>query len=260
MRKTTARIGATATALGLTLAGAPALAGGGHHGHGHDDDTLTTVTDLDGPRGVDSLGRGVTLVTETGGTFSLVIEQWHEEALVIPLGNLPGEFPHAIALGQGVIYLLTGAAGPPPEEEMRSLRGEEAEPIPAAGATLFEWHPGDAAPTPVADIAAYQATDTDPDDQEDFPEDSNPFGLAALRDGSVLVADAAGNDLLQVWPDDRRDRHRRPPQAAPGRGAGGSAGTAARGGRSAAPGRHRDPVGGRRNVGDGGQGRLLVRR
>ncbi len=55
----------------------------------------------------------------------------------------------------------------------------------------------------VADIAAYQAQDPDPDDLEGFPEDSNPFGLAALRDGTVLVADAAGNDLLRVWPNGR---------------------------------------------------------
>jgi hypothetical protein len=57
------------------------------------------------------------------------------------------------------------------------------------------------APEAFKDIAAYQATDPDPYDLEDFPEDSNPFGLAALRDGSVLVADAAGNDLLRVYPD-----------------------------------------------------------
>ena len=31
------------------------------------------------------------------------------------------------------------------------------------------------------DIAAYQATDPDPDDQDDFPEESNPFGLAVLH-------------------------------------------------------------------------------
>jgi hypothetical protein len=201
MRKTTARIGVGVTTLGLALAGAPALAGGGHHGHGHDDDTLTTVTALDGPRGIDALGRGVTLVTETGGDFSLVIEKRHQPAEVIPLGNLPTDFPPAIAKGpHGSIYLLTGAAAPPEEEAMRKAQGEPAEPMPAAGATLFKWRPGWDSPLPVADIAAYQAVDTDPYDLEGVPEDSNPFGLAALRDGSVLVADAAGNDLLRVWP------------------------------------------------------------
>ena len=207
MKRTTARIGAVATALGLALAGAPALAGGSHHGHGHDhghghgDDTLTTVTALNGPRGLDALGHGMTLVTETDGTFSLVLERRHRPARVIPLGTLPTEFPPAIARGRHhTIFLLTGASGGPPEEELRSLRGEPAEPMPASGATLFKWRPGWDAPRAVADIAAYQVTDPDPDDQEDFPEDSNPYGLAALRDGTVLVADAAGNDLLRVWP------------------------------------------------------------
>jgi hypothetical protein len=57
---------------------------------------------------------------------------------------------------------------------------------------------------PVADIAAYQHTDPDPYNLgEDPPEESNPFGVAALPDGSALVADAAGNDLLRVYPDGR---------------------------------------------------------
>jgi hypothetical protein len=50
----------------------------------------------------------------------------------------------------------------------------------------------------VADIAAYQASDPDPDDQEGIPEESNPNGLALLKGGDVLVADAANNDLLLV--------------------------------------------------------------
>jgi hypothetical protein len=53
----------------------------------------------------------------------------------------------------------------------------------------------------VADIAAYQETDPDPDDQDDFPEESNPNGLAVLKHGKVLVSDAANNDLLLI------DRH-----------------------------------------------------
>lgn len=50
----------------------------------------------------------------------------------------------------------------------------------------------------VADIPAYQATDPDPDDNEGNPTESNAYGLAALPNGDVLVADAAGNDVLQV--------------------------------------------------------------
>jgi hypothetical protein len=51
----------------------------------------------------------------------------------------------------------------------------------------------------VADIAAYQETDPDPFNLADPPEESNPFNVAVLPDGSVLVSDAAANDLLRVF-------------------------------------------------------------
>lgn len=52
----------------------------------------------------------------------------------------------------------------------------------------------------VADIAGYQVTDPDPTDldQPANPTESNPYGVAALKNGRVLVSDAAGNDLLLV--------------------------------------------------------------
>jgi hypothetical protein len=55
---------------------------------------------------------------------------------------------------------------------------------------------------PVLDIAAYQAADPDPNniDAQD-PAETNPFGLAALPSNDVLVADAAGNDVIRVKPD-----------------------------------------------------------
>lgn len=53
---------------------------------------------------------------------------------------------------------------------------------------------------PVANIAAYQATDPDPANTEGEPTESNPYAVAALPTGDALVADAAGNDLLRVTP------------------------------------------------------------
>lgn len=57
----------------------------------------------------------------------------------------------------------------------------------------------------VADIAGYQATDPDLTDldQPPNPTDSNPYGIALLKHGRVLVADAGGNDLLLVKPNGR---------------------------------------------------------
>jgi hypothetical protein len=191
-KRRTLMITTAGAALALAVTGAtPAVAGHGHH-HGEYGDDLTTVVDgLDGPRGVDALGHGRTLVTESDGTFSLVVERRHHghqgEAKVIELGQVETDFAPAIAAGRhGTIWLLTGGAAP-------------EEPATENTATLYRWRWGWDAPVAVADIAAYQATDPDPYDLEGVPEDSNPFGLAALRDGSVLVADAAGNDLLRVW-------------------------------------------------------------
>lgn len=203
-RRTLAFTAGTA-ALALAVAGlAPATASGDQH---PDFKDLTKVADLVSPRGVDALGHGRTLVTEGDGSFSLVIEKRGKPAEVVELGTLGGEFAPAIAAGRhGTVWLLTGASGPPEEESEdpaaapRSLRAEQEPPAGPKPTTLYKWRHGWDHPKPVADIGAYQATDPDPFDQEGFPEDSNPFGLAALRDGSVLVADAAGNDLLRVHP------------------------------------------------------------
>lgn len=177
---------AVAAALAVSAAGTPAASA--HHG---DDDAgrLDTIASgLDGPRGVDALGHGRTLVTQTDGSFDLVVEHRGADATVIPLGQIATDFAPAISLGRhGWVYLLTGGAEP-------------GAPLSENAAKLWRWRHGMDAPVMVVDIAAYQQTDPDPYDLENLPGDSNPFGLAALRDGTVLVSDAAGNDLLRVWP------------------------------------------------------------
>lgn len=193
LRTTTAAVAAATFAV-ATLGTTTATAG-----DDHPPDVTTVLEGLDGPRGVDALGHGRTLVTESDGTFSLVVERHRHghhrssgEPKVIELGQVPGGFAPAIAAGRHhTLWILTGA-GAPPEEEAA------VPSAPEGYATLFKWRPGWDEPVAFADIAAYQATDPDDADLEDLPAESNPFGLAALRDGSVLVADAAGNDLLRV--------------------------------------------------------------
>lgn len=154
----------------------------------HDPDDLTTIASLSGPRGVDSVGRGLTLVTEDDGTFSLVIERKHGPAVVRELDGLPeaAGFAQAISAGHGRIYFLTGGGG-------------AAEELPPGAATLYVWRHGEL--EPLADIGLHQEDDPDLSDLEGVPTDTNPFGVQALRDGTVLVVDAGGNDLLRVWPD-----------------------------------------------------------
>lgn len=148
----------------------------------HHDDDLETIVGLDGPRGVASVRNHKTLVAEADGTFSRVTERRHGPALVEELGAVDsGGFAPALDNGRGRrVYVVTGA-------------GE-----PGVGNILYTWSPKLGEPKAVADIGAYQETDPDPYDLENVPADSNAFGVAALGNSSVLVSDAAGNDLLKV--------------------------------------------------------------
>ena len=73
-------------------------------------------------------------------------------------------------------------------------------------------------------LVEYQVTDPDPVDQDNFPEESNAYGLTVLPNGDALVADAAANDIVRVTPDGVRhdggplrpaDRRDRPPARHP---------------------------------------------
>jgi hypothetical protein len=149
---------------------------------------LPLVENLDGPRGVSVGPIGLVAYTENDGSFSALVTKGPFAGTLLPLGAIPQNFiAPAIAMGHfGQTYILS--AGNP----------EGAPPV-AGSATLYRWVPGMSTPRAVADIAKYQATDPDPFNTNGPPEESNPFGVALLHDGSVLVADAAGNDLLRVF-------------------------------------------------------------
>jgi len=55
----------------------------------------------------------------------------------------------------------------------------------------------------VLNITAYQKTDPDPVDHDDPPNptESNPYAMTATWRGDILIADAAGNDVIRVTPD-----------------------------------------------------------
>lgn len=144
--------------------------------------TPKPVASFDGPRGVDVDRDGRIVVGAADGTISLVTDGRRPKVRVI--GEVPGEgLAPAVAAGRhGTVYALTGGGEPG-----------------TGAATLYRLRHGKPA-KPIADIAAYQQGDPDPYNQEGPDTESNPFGVAALKDGSVLVADAAGNDLLRVYP------------------------------------------------------------
>ena len=149
---------------------------------------VTYTDDLSGPRGVAVINKRKEIVGQADSTVSRVVRR-HGEVRVVDFAHVAntGVAP-AVARGEHhVIWILTGGGDP-----------EAGGPPPAGSATLYKWKPHHGTPKPFADIGAYQKTDPDPYNLADDPGESNPFGVVALEDGSVLVSDAAANDLLRV--------------------------------------------------------------
>ena len=137
---------------------------------------------LDGPRGLATGPAGRLIFGEGDGSFSEMIARGHNAGTKRILGLVPPTYiAPAVASNGGQVFVLT-AGGPPG----------------TGSNTLYKVNNGTM--RQLADIAAYQVTDPDPYNLADPPEESNPFGIAPLPDGSVLVSDAAANDLLRVYP------------------------------------------------------------
>ena len=108
---------------------------------------------------------------------------------------------------------LRGHGGPVPVTDPASLTDVAVSPFdgtgfgigpdPATGDVWLYHQLSDGSIVSVLNITAYQAIDIDPVDQDEPPDpgESNPYGLAVMRNGDALVADAAGNDVLRVTPD-----------------------------------------------------------
>jgi sugar lactone lactonase YvrE len=140
------------------------------------------VPGLDGPRGLDVGKDGRIVVAEADGSVS-VAKKVDGRFTARKVGQVPAGFvTPAVAFGpRGRIYVLTPGGAPG-----------------TGAATLYRLKGGTT--HVVADIGAYQLTDPDPFNLADPPGESNPFGVTVLPDRSVLVSDAAANDLLRVFP------------------------------------------------------------
>jgi hypothetical protein len=144
---------------------------------------VPVVGGLDSPRGLAVGPAGRLIYGEGNGDISELIAQGKNAGTKKLLNSVPATFiaPNVATIG-GQIFVIT------------------AQGDPAEGAnTLYRVTNGHV--RALADIAAYQETDPDPFNLAGEAEESNPFGVAPLPDGSVLVSDAAANDLLRVYPD-----------------------------------------------------------
>jgi hypothetical protein len=145
---------------------------------------IQVAGDLNAPRGLADGPAGRLFYGEFDGSISELIAQGNNAGSKNLIGKVPATTvaaPQVATLG-GQIFALT--------QEGNSANGAQ---------TLYRVNKGNV--RALANIGAYQLTDPDPYNLADPPGQSNPFGLAPLDDGSVLVSDAAGNDLLRVYPD-----------------------------------------------------------
>jgi hypothetical protein len=134
------------------------------------------VDGLDGPRGLDIAG-GKTVVAESNGAISQVIRSGPDKGTTERIGKVVKGFGSAVAIApNGDVWAVTGEGD----------------------ARLFLFREGHKRQE-VADIGRYQKKQNkDPFNLADPPGQSNPFNLASMDDGSVLVADAANNSVVHV--------------------------------------------------------------
>lgn len=179
-RKTTA---ALAVAVAGLLLGTSTVASGAAAGAA--TEAVAPLSGFKGPRGVDLGPEGRLLVSQTNGTYGAVIRKGDLRGTFVRLGRVPRTFvaPAIDMNRRKELFVLTPAGEP-------GIHGL---------ASLYRWN-REEGEVKIANIRRYQRQDRDPFDLEERPGESNPYGVAALNDGTALVADAAGNDLLRVRP------------------------------------------------------------
>lgn len=201
LRSVIAAVSSAAIATVGVLAGTTAAdahnRGPDHWPPGHASATVTpVVTGLTASKAVANGPRGTVLygvqTADGAGALMAYLPFW--KAQPVQLASLPAS-PSDIALARsGDVWVLFGKA-----------EGDEGGPAPSPGQVAAQQKLYLVSSTTgksrlVADLGAYAAKHPDPTDLENDPTDSNPYGLAALRDGSVLVADAGANSVRRVWP------------------------------------------------------------
>ncbi len=189
--------GTAAALLITTMMSSPAGATGDGRGHGHGDPSGITVvaTGLEGPRQISDRdgGRRILVAEADAGRVSSVNPR---NGRVTPvLTDLGAGLVQGVDRVRGQTLIAIGEPGP--EEE-----GAPPPPPAPFGTSVLLGSRGGQTPAVLNDLASFER-DNNPDGQPQFGDDggpldalSNPYFVRAHRDGSALIADAGGNDVL----------------------------------------------------------------
>lgn len=175
-------VGFAALLLLAPVAPASAHGGGGSTGGGHGSSATVLLDGLNSPKGLDSFF-GQPIIAQ--GAFG-------PPGPVLAHSRSPWHKPKTIELSNPISLIDVAVAYD------GSLWGLAADAQDGSPRMLYRKGTFDRTFVPVANITAYQQGDPDPTDTEGNPTESNPYGLAVMRNGDALVADAANNDLLRI--------------------------------------------------------------
>lgn len=142
-------------------------------------------------KSLDVTNKGLLVFADSGGPH-VQVKSWDPahptNAPVVLVGGLPAGSANAATNDRKDIWVVYGGSAP----DGPSASGESAS----------AWYiPYKGKPRKVLDVANFQKTKSlDPYDIDEPPNpgESNPYDVEALPDGSALIADAAGNDLIRV--------------------------------------------------------------
>lgn len=182
MKRSTMLICAGLTAAALTTSGA----GVGATAQTSTSGSRPTIGGFEGARGLDIGASGKTILATADGRIHRVFRTGPRAGDSRRIARVQGGFvaPAVAVADDGAVWILTVGA---------------ERPTPGHG-TLFLKRPGEKKVV-VRNIQRWiknHPRGSDPFDLQDHPKESNPFGVAAMPDGSVLVADAANNAVFRV--------------------------------------------------------------
>lgn len=182
MKRPTTLVCAGLTAAALITSGAAVGASAETTASG----SRPTIGGFDGARGLDIGASGKTVLASADGKVHRVYRAGRQAGTSRVIARVPASFvaPSVAVAGDNAVWILTVGAESPT----------------AGHGTLFLKRPGEKKIV-VRNMQRWiknHRRGSDPYDLQDHKKESNPYGVAAMPDGSALVADAANNAVFRV--------------------------------------------------------------